>query len=138
MEQVTIHSPQDYIPVAIQAAVALGFVLTTLIATHYLGPTRKTNRKLNNFECGIEQVGNARSRYSVKYFLVAILFVLFDVEVIFMYPWAVNFRELGSFGLWEMLTFTALFMAGFYYVLARGAFDWDKDANPDQPETIKE
>lgn len=138
MEQLMVHSPHDYVPVIIQAIVALGFVVTTLFVTHYLGPSRKTARKLENFECGIDQVGNARNRYSVKYFLVAILFVLFDVEVIFMYPWAVNFRELGAFGLWEMVTFTTIFLAGFYYVLARGAFNWDKGANPDQSEIIKE
>lgn len=138
MEQAVVHTPHDYLPVVIQAVVALGFVLTTLFVTHYLGPRRKTERKLNNFECGIDQVGNARNRYSVKYFLVAILFVLFDVEVIFMYPWAVNFRELGAYGLWEMVTFIIIFLAGFYYVLLRGTFSWDKDANPDQPATIKE
>ena len=125
MEQAVVHTPHDYLPVVIQAVVALGFVLTTLFVTHYLGPRRKTERKLNNFECGIDQVGNARNRYSVKYFLVAILFVLFDVEVIFMYPWAVNFREMGMQGLVEMFVFIGLLLAGFVYIIKKGALDWE-------------
>jgi NADH-quinone oxidoreductase subunit A len=129
MDNPIVHTPYDYIPVILQAIVAIGFVVTTLFVTHYLGPSRKTNQKLENFECGIDQVGNARNRYSVKYFLIAILFVLFDVEVIFMYPWAVNFRELGAFGLWEMVAFTLVFLAGFYYVLLRGAFSWERNAD---------
>lgn len=133
MEQNLVNCPHDYIPVLIQAAVALGFVVFVLFITHYLGPRRKNNRKLQNFECGIEQQGNARNRYSVKYFLVAILFVLFDVEIIFMYPWAVNFRALGSFGFWEMIVFVAIFLAGFYYVLLQGVFTWNKTDGEEKP-----
>src|SRR3954464_14412257 len=88
----------EYIPIAIQFVVALGFVATTMLATHLLGPKRKSKVKLDPFECGIESQGNARIPFSIKYFLVAILFVLFDVEVIFMYPWAVNFKELMTKG----------------------------------------
>lgn len=104
---------------------AIGFVAVTMIATHYIGPKRKTKDKLENFECGIEQQGDARSPISVKYFLVAILFVLFDVEVIFMYPWAVNFREFGMQGFIEMFVFIGLLLAGFIYVLKKGALDWE-------------
>ncbi|MDP4184506.1 MAG: NADH-quinone oxidoreductase subunit A [Bacteroidota bacterium] len=126
MQTLVISTPQDYIPVAIQAVVALAFVVVVIIASNLLGPKRKTEEKLKNFECGIEQVGNARRPYSVKYFLIAILFVLFDVEVIFMYPWAVNFRTLGAFGFWEMMVFTIILLAGFLYVLLKGAFNWQK------------
>ena len=94
----------DFLPILIQFFVAAGFVVTTMIATHLLGPQRKSKIKLDTFECGIESHGNARIPFSIKYFLVAILFVLFDVEVIFMYPWAVNFKELGLVGFLEMLT----------------------------------
>src|SRR5213593_2138564 len=97
--------PVDYFPVILQLIVAVGFVATTMLATHLLGPKRKSKIKLETFECGIESHGNARIPFSIKYFLVAILFVLFDVEVIFMYPWAVNFKELGVQGLMEMLFF---------------------------------
>ncbi len=117
--------PSDYLPIVVQFIAALGFVAVTMLATHFIGPKRKTKDKLENFECGIEQVGNARSPISIKYFLVAILFVLFDVEVIFMYPWAVNFREFGIQGFLEMFTFIGLLLAGFFYILKKGALDWE-------------
>lgn len=118
--------PQDYIPVLIQTFVVLGFVITTMILTHVLGPKRSSRAKLENFECGIEGMGNARSPFSVKYFLIAILFVLFDVEVIFMYPWAVNFKSLGKEGLLDMFVFMVLLLAGFIYIILKGALKWDK------------
>ena len=108
------------------ALVAAGFVVATMLLTHLLGPKRKTKIKNEAFECGIESVGNARTPFSIKYFLVAILFVLFDVEVIFMYPWAVNFRELGVFGLWEMFTFMGLMVVGLLYIIKKGALNWEK------------
>ncbi|MFI5205656.1 MAG: NADH-quinone oxidoreductase subunit A, partial [Candidatus Paceibacterales bacterium] len=83
-------SPLDFLPIVLMLLVALGFVVGTMLLTQALGPKRKTKIKLDSFECGIEAQGNARLPFSIKYFLVAILFVLFDVEVIFMYPWAVN------------------------------------------------
>lgn len=116
--------PSDYFPIAIQFAVAVGFVATTMIATHFLGPKRKSKIKLETFECGIESKGNARIPFSIKYFLVAILFVLFDVEVIFMYPWAVSFRSLGLQGLQEMFLFIALLLVGFFYIIRKGALKW--------------
>lgn len=117
--------PSDYFPIILQLIAALGFVGVTMLATHFIGPKRQTKDKLENFECGIEQQGDARSPISVKYFLVAILFVLFDVEVIFMYPWAVNFREFGVQGLIEMFVFIGLLLAGFIYVIKKGALDWE-------------
>lgn len=119
--------PQDYLPILIQSLVVLGFVITTMLATHLLGPKRSSKAKLENFECGIEGMGNARSPFSVKYFLIAILFVLFDVEVIFMYPWAVNFKDLGKDGFLEMVLFMILVLAGFIYIILKGAFKWDKN-----------
>jgi NADH-quinone oxidoreductase subunit A len=118
--------PKDYIPILIQSLLVLGFVISTMILTHFLGPKRSSLAKLESFECGIEGMGNARSPFSVKYFLVAILFVLFDVEVIFMYPWAVNFKELGKDGFLEMFLFMTLLLAGFVYILLKGALKWDK------------
>lgn len=119
--------PQDYLPLLIQLGAALGFVVLTMIATQYLGPRLKSKRKEDPFECGIESQGDARSPLSVRYFLVAIIFVLFDVEIIFMYPWAVNFKKLGWLGFNEMLIFVAFLMAGFYYVLKKGVLNWDED-----------
>jgi len=103
----------------------VGFAVGTMVATHKLGPKRKTKDKLTPFESGIEVIGNARTPISIKYFLVAILFVLFDVEVIFMYPWAVNFKALGSTGMIEMFIFMATLLAGFIYVIKKGALNWD-------------
>ena len=118
-------SPEDFFPIAMMFFVALGFVATTLIATHLLGPKRKSKIKEETFECGIESQGNARLPFSIKYFLVAILFVLFDVEVIFMYPWAVNFKQLGITGFFEMLTFVGFLLVGFYYIIKKGALKWE-------------
>lgn len=120
----TASSAQDFLPIIFQVIVALGFVVVTLFATHFLGPARKTKDKLSTFEAGVKSVGNARQPFSIKYFLVAILFVLFDVEVIFMYPWAVNFKELGWPGLIEMFIFMGTLLLGFIYVLKKKALDW--------------
>jgi len=108
-----------------QVGLAVGFVGATIFISGLLGPKRHSANKDKNFECGIESVGNARIPFSVKYFLVAILFVLFDVEVIFMYPWAVNFREMGIEGLLKMGLFMALLVIGFYYVIKKKGLEWE-------------
>jgi NADH-quinone oxidoreductase subunit A len=118
-------SSLDYLPILLMFLVAIGFVVFVMVVTHMLGPKKKSKIKLDVFECGIEAQGNARVPFSVKYFLVAILFVLFDVEVIFMYPWAVNFRALGHTGFFEMLTFMGFMLVGFYYILKKGALKWE-------------
>ena len=119
-------SPIDYLPIVLMFLVAAGFVVTTMVASHLLGPKRSTKIKLDSFECGIETHGNARLPFSIKYFLVAILFVLFDIEVIFMYPWAVNFRELGMLGVVEVFSFIALLLVGFYYMISKNALKWEE------------
>ena len=115
----------QYTPVLIQAAVAIGFVVFVMLVTHFLGPRDKSKIKLENFEAGIESVGNARMPFSIKYFLTAILFVLFDVEVIFMYPWAVNFQGMGMTGFISMLIFLAFLLLGFLYIIKKGALKWE-------------
>lgn len=119
------NTPVSYFPILLQVVAALGFVGITMVATHFLGPKRKTSDKLENFESGIEQMGNARQPVAIKYFLTAILFVLFDVEVIFFYPYAVNFKELGWEGFLAMLAFVCFFMGGFYYIIKKGALKWE-------------
>ncbi len=121
-----MNSPESYIPILIQIGVAVGFVVLTLSVSHLLGPNRKTKQREENFECGIESQGNARFPVSVKYFLSAILFVLFDVEVIFFYPYAVNFQEMGWAGFVSVLTFIGFFLIGFIYVWKKGALEWEK------------
>ena len=115
----------NYLPIVIQFIFAGGFVATTMIVTHLLGPKLQTKKKLQAFESGIKSVGNARQPFAIKYFLTAILFVLFDVEVIFLYPWAVNFAELGVPGLITMGLFIGLLLAGFVYIVKSGALDWE-------------
>ena len=119
------NSSYNYLPIGIQLLLAGAFVAAVLGIAHILGPRRSTEEKLRNFESGIEGVGNARQPMAIKYFLVAILFVLFDVEVIFFYPYAVNFRELGWNGFGAVLMFVAFFLAGFLYIMKKGALQWE-------------
>jgi NADH-quinone oxidoreductase subunit A len=106
--------------------VAVGFIVLSMVATHALGPKKNSKIKSDAFECGIESQGDARTPFSIKYFLVAILFVLFDVEVIFMYPWAVNFKQLGLTGLIEMFMFMGFVVIGLIYIIRKGALTWEK------------
>ena len=123
--QVTANSAENYLPIILQVVFALGLVFTIIFGSDLLGPKRKTSDKLQNFESGIEVKGNARQPMAIKYFLVAILFVLFDVEVIFFYPYSVNFRELGWDGFMAVLMFVGLFLAGFVYIFKKGALKWE-------------
>ncbi len=120
-----VNSAANYLPIGIQLIFAIGFIATMMVLTHKFGPKRKGTDKLQNFESGIEIKGNARQPMAIKYFLVAILFVLFDVEVIFFYPYAVNFRELGWNGFLAVVMFVGLFIAGFIYIIKKGALDWE-------------
>jgi len=115
----------SYLPVAIQILFAVGLVVFLMVVTHLLGPRRKTSDKLQNFSSGIESHGDARHPMAIKYFLTAILFVLFDVEVIFFYPYAVNFKLLGWNGFWAVLMFIGFFLCGFIYIIKRGALKWE-------------
>lgn len=114
-----------YLPIVIQVIIAVVFVAIMMLASAALGPKRRTKDKLTNFESGIPAIGNARQPIAVKYFLVAILFVLFDVEVIFFYPYAVNFRALGTDGFIAVLMFVAFFVCGFIYIIKKGALKWE-------------
>ncbi len=124
------YLPSDYLPIVVQFVFALGFVVTTMVVTHLVIPKVFKNKrhgqiKDDSWECGIEPQGDARTPISIKYFLTAILFVLFDVEIIFMYPWAVNFKQLGWFGFVEMVLFMSLLLAGFFYVIKKGVLKWE-------------
>ncbi len=120
------NTAMNYLPIVIQILFAVGLLSVMIWGSSKLGPSRKTLDKLQNFESGIEIQGNARQPMAIKYFLVAILFVLFDVEVIFFYPYAVNFRALGWEGFLAVILFVSLFLAGFIYIFKKGAINWEE------------
>ena len=122
---VNTNTSGSYLPVVIQIIFAGGLVAFLMLVTHLLGPKRHTTDKLENFASGIESHGDARQPMAIKYFLVAILFVLFDVEVIFFYPYAVNFKGLGWPGFWAVMIFVGFFLCGFIYIIKKGALKWE-------------
>ena len=120
-----VNSAGSYFPVGLQILFAVGLIAFLMVVTYLLGPRRKTSDKLQNFASGIETHCSAREPMAVKYFLVAILFVLFDVEVIFFYPYAVNFKGLGWSGFWAVMMFVGFFLCGFIYIIKKGALTWE-------------
>ncbi len=114
-----------YIPVMIMALVGLAFGLTNLLGGAKLGVKRPSAQKSTTYESGLEPIKTARERFSVKFYLVAMLFILFDIEIVFMYPWAVQFRQLGMTGLVAMGLFMVLLFSGFIYVIKKGALEWE-------------
>ena len=124
-----VNNAASYLPIVLQLLFTGGMIGTLLVVTHLLGPSRKTADKLQNFASGIESHGEARQPMAIKYFLVSILFVLFDVEVIFFYPYAVNFKDLGWSGFWAVLMFVGFFLCGFIYILKKGALRWEDSEN---------
>ena len=119
------NNAANFLPIALQLLFAAGFVAFMILLSSLLGPKRKTDDKLATFTSGIPTHGDARSPMAIKYFLIAILFVLFDVEVIFFYPYAVNFKSLGWAGLGEVILFVAFFLVGFIYIIKKGALKWE-------------
>jgi len=126
LQATNVNNAANYLPIALQVIFAVGLIATIIVGSNLLGPKRATSDKLQNFESGIQIRGNARQPMAVKYFLVAILFVLFDVEVIFFYPYAVNFRELGWSGFMAVVMFVSLFIAGLVYIFKKGALKWEE------------
>ena len=123
----------QYLPLLLQVVVALGLATMMVVASNYIGRHRNTAVKLGAYECGIVPVGDARSRFSVRFYMVAMLFILFDVEVVFMMPWAVIYRQLpaitGSrlFGFWEMVVYLGFVAVGLYYIVRKGILNWSHD-----------
>ncbi len=115
-----------YLPILIHVLFALALAGAIVILSTLVGKHRPSRVKLQPYECGITPVGDARQRFSVKFYLVAMLFILFDVEAVFLYPWAVIFRELKLFGFFEMLVYILVLLAGFYYIWKKGVLDWNK------------
>jgi NADH-quinone oxidoreductase subunit A len=119
-----------YFPVLVQAALAMVIAGALILLSYVFGKRVKNKVKDMPYECGIAPTGNARERFSVKFYLVGMLFILFDIEAVFLYPWAVVYRELKLFAFFEMLLFIALVLAGFFYIWKKGALDWsEKDTS---------
>lgn len=116
---------QNYLPILILCIIALIFACGSLIVSSLIGQKKPSVDKLMPYECGVIPVGDARHRYPVRYYIVAMLFIVFDIEAAFMYPWAVLFKELGWFGLVEMLVFMAILVIGLIYVWGKGALEWE-------------
>ncbi|HET6462898.1 MAG TPA: NADH-quinone oxidoreductase subunit A [Candidatus Krumholzibacteria bacterium] len=114
-----------YIPAIILFVMALSIPLIMLTIAGRTGPRQGSPRKMTPFECGVESLGDTRHRFSVRFFLVALFFIVFDIEAVFIYPWAVLFRELGLFGLVEMGVFLLILMLGLFYVWKKGALEWE-------------
>jgi NADH-quinone oxidoreductase subunit A len=116
---------REYLPVLMFLLLAIAFAGVTIGVSTIIVPRRRNPIKMSPYECGVEPVGNARERFSIKFYLVAVLFILFDIEAVFLYPWAVAFRQLGLYGLIEMLLFIVILLVGYLYVFKKRAFDWD-------------
>ena len=114
-----------YIPIAILFIIATAIAALVIVIGVVFGPRRKSFRKSSPYESGMMPIGPGTRRMNVRYYLVAVLFILFDVEIIFFYPWAVTFRALGLYGFIEMLIFVAILLVGYIYVWKKGAFEWD-------------
>lgn len=106
-------------------AVAVTFGVMMANISKWLGPKRPSREKLSTYESGMKPVGTTRERVSIKYYIVGMLFIIFDIEIVFLYPWAVSFGKLGAFALWEMFLFIALLFVGYIYILKKGALEWD-------------
>jgi NADH-quinone oxidoreductase subunit A len=123
----------QYLPLLLQVLAAFGLGLGMATASWFIGRHRNTKTKLATYECGIVAVGDARGRFSVRFYMVAMLFILFDVEVVFMMPWAIIYKQLpaitGSrfFGFWEMLVYLGFVAVGLFYIVKKGILDWTKD-----------
>src|ERR1700742_3298591 len=123
----------QYLPLALQVLVALALAGGMVAGSFFIGKHKRSRTKLSAYECGMDPVGDARGRFSVRFYMVAMLFILFDVEAVFMLPWAVIFRRLhvitGSqlFGFWEMLTYLGFVAVGLFYVWKKGVLNWSND-----------
>ncbi|MBV9470848.1 MAG: NADH-quinone oxidoreductase subunit A [Abitibacteriaceae bacterium] len=120
-----ISTQSGLLPILILLVLGGGFGVVVIILSKLLGPRRPSTVKNQSYECGIDPVGDARLRFSVKFYIIAMLFILFDIEAIFLYPWAVLFQQLRLFGLAEMLVFLGFLVLGYIYLWRRGALEWD-------------
>jgi NADH-quinone oxidoreductase subunit A len=119
-----------YFPVFLQVLIAMAVAAGMIGGSYVLGKRARNQVKDAPYECGISPTGTARERFSVKYYLVGMLFILFDIEAVFLYPWAVVYRELRLFAFCEMFVFIVLILCGYFYIWKKGALDWSRDETP--------
>lgn len=119
------YLPAHYLPVALFIAVAVGFGVVNLIIASFVRPNKPYYEKLSPYECGLNPFTDARQRFSIRFYIITMLFLLFDVETVFMYPWAINYLKLGMFGLVEMFLFILVLFVGYVYAWMKGALEWD-------------
>jgi NADH-quinone oxidoreductase subunit A len=117
--------PLNYWPVIIYLAVAIAFGVVTISVGYLFRPSKPDPSKLSPYECGCPPVGDAREKFSVRFYIIAMLFVLFDLEAVFMYPWAISFDKLGIVGIVEMVLFILILLVGYIYAWKKGALEWD-------------
>ena len=117
---------KTYVPILLFIVIAIGFAVFTILFSRLVHPKKPNAVKLEPYECGIEPEGDARDRYSIRYYLIAMLFVIFEVETVFMFPWAVMLDELAWFGLIEMLFFLFVLVVGYFYAWRKGALEWQR------------
>jgi NADH-quinone oxidoreductase subunit A len=117
---------EGFLPILIMIGLGVAFSAGNVVLSQFLGPKKPTPEKSAPYECGMPAVGDARERQSVKFYLVAMIFLLFDIEIAFLYPWAIAFRELGTIGLLQIVTFFVLLATGYVYVWRKGVFDWGR------------
>ncbi len=116
---------ESYIPVFLMVTIGVIFGVVIVKLNEWLGPKRPNEEKLSTYESGMEPIRSARERFSVKFYMVAVLFILFDIEVVFLYPWAVTFKDLGMLGFITMVVFILVLLVGYIYVWRKGALEWD-------------
>ncbi len=115
----------EYLPILIFIGIAVAMAVLIVAASYILGEQRPDSEKVSAYECGFEAFDDARSRFDVRFYLVAILFIIFDLEVAFLFPWAVSLGETGEFGFWSMMVFLAILTIGFIYEWKKGALEWE-------------
>ena len=118
-----------FLPILIMIGLGAGFAGGSVLLSQFVGPRKPTPEKAAPYECGMPPVGDARERQSVKFYLVAMIFLLFDIEVAFLYPWAMAFRELGPVAYFQIVAFFALLVTGYIYVWRKGVFDWSREVD---------
>lgn len=116
---------REYLPILLFIAIAFGIAIVMVAASYLAGRQRPDSEKLSAYECGFEPFGDARGRFDVRFYLVAILFIIFDLEVAFLFPWAVALGSIGMFGFWSMIVFLGVLTIGFVYEWKKGALEWD-------------